>query len=42
MLEATRHMLPLWEDRLPPATPEAFEAAGRAIGAALGGDAGRR
>jgi len=35
MLEATRHMLPLWEDRLPAAAPEAFDAAGRAIASAL-------
>jgi diadenosine tetraphosphate (Ap4A) HIT family hydrolase len=35
MLEASRHMLPLWEDRLPAATPEAFDAAGRAIASAL-------
>jgi len=36
MLEAQREMLPLWEDRLPPAAPEEIEDAGRRIGKALG------
>jgi hypothetical protein len=35
MLEATRHLLPLWEDRLPPASTEAFTKAGETIGATL-------
>ncbi len=35
MLEAMREMLPLWEDRLPPASAEDIEAAGLAIAASL-------
>lgn len=35
MLEAAKFMLPLWEERLPTAAPEAIAEAGAAIGAAL-------
>jgi diadenosine tetraphosphate (Ap4A) HIT family hydrolase len=35
MLEATKHMLPLWEERLPPASPEAIDRAGKAIAEAM-------
>jgi diadenosine tetraphosphate (Ap4A) HIT family hydrolase len=35
MLEASKHMLPLWEDRLPPASVDDFAAAGKSIAAAL-------
>jgi len=37
MLEATREMLMLWEDVLPPATPEQIGGAGQRIAAALAG-----
>src|SRR5689334_4024466 len=35
MLEASKHMLPVWEDVLPPASEDAIAKAGEAIGAAL-------
>jgi hypothetical protein len=35
MLEATREMLMLWEDVLPPASAEEIAAAGKRIAAAL-------
>jgi diadenosine tetraphosphate (Ap4A) HIT family hydrolase len=35
MLEASKHMLPVWEDVLPPASDDAIAKAGEAIGAAL-------
>ncbi len=35
MMEATREMLMLWEDQLPPATDEQIACAGRRIGASL-------
>jgi diadenosine tetraphosphate (Ap4A) HIT family hydrolase len=35
MLEASKFMLPLWEERLPPASAEAIAKAGDTIGAAL-------
>jgi diadenosine tetraphosphate (Ap4A) HIT family hydrolase len=38
MLEATKFMLPLWEERLPPASAEAIAKAGEAIGASLRAD----
>jgi diadenosine tetraphosphate (Ap4A) HIT family hydrolase len=38
MLEATKHMLPVWEDVLPPASADAIAKAGEAIGAALRAD----
>jgi hypothetical protein len=38
MLEASKHMLPVWEDVLPPASADAIAKAGEAIGAALRSD----
>jgi hypothetical protein len=35
MLDASKFMLPVWEDRLPVASAEAIAKAGEAIGAAL-------
>jgi diadenosine tetraphosphate (Ap4A) HIT family hydrolase len=35
MLEATKFLLPLWEERLPPASLEAIAGAGKAIAAAM-------
>jgi hypothetical protein len=37
MLEAMKHMLPLWEEVLPEPPPGSFERAGKVIAAALDG-----
>jgi diadenosine tetraphosphate (Ap4A) HIT family hydrolase len=40
MLEASKHMLPLWEEVLPPATQEAIDEAKEAIARAMASDDG--
>jgi hypothetical protein len=37
MLDAVRHMLPVWEERLEPAPAAAFDQAGQAIARQLSG-----